>query len=96
MVVPPGGHGTGGARDRVGSGRTGGVVVGALRVRGGAPPALPDDVWRVIVLERMDGIRARRLAGVSRMFNELAVEHEDNRVPDSTAATDRARWSEGA
>ena len=74
--------------------------MGALRVRGGAPPALPDDVWRVIVLERTDGIRARRLAGVSRMFNELAVEHEDNRVPDSTAATEpydpEATWEYGA
>jgi hypothetical protein len=68
-------------------------------VRGGAAsplcPALPDDVWRVIVGVHCDGKRARRAACVSRLFAVMAREHEDNVVPVSAAgAVDGSEFSE--
>jgi hypothetical protein len=41
-------------------------------------PALPDDVWRMIMGEQADGKRARRAAAISKIFAVTANEHVDN------------------
>ena len=47
----------------------------------GKCPALPEDVWRLVMTVHTDGKRARRAACISHMFAMMAREHEDNVVP---------------